>query len=269
MAKVSLARSEVESASESDDRASKKTKKTENKVVQEHMDVDEEEGDEGSDDEPEYEIEAILDAKRGSFPEGRIGYLVKWKGYGESENSWVDEQDAGNATVLIDEYWKTHTKKPRKSTDTKSPKRPRKSIASEEAPDTSTKKRGRKSLPAAASVTDDEDVKEVRTTKKVKKNGAMKPESEERSHPMDEEAVVLTDMAQYMNLPTWEHIVKTIDTIEKEADDSLSIYFRLNSGERIKESSKLCAERFPQKLIKFYESNLRWRSASEHGGNES
>ena len=26
--------------------------------------------------------------------QGRTGYLVKWKGYGEEHNSWVDEKDA-------------------------------------------------------------------------------------------------------------------------------------------------------------------------------
>lgn len=62
-----------------------------------------------------YEIEAILDAKRGAtgsvsscchlltkknashvvYPKTRIGYFVKWKGYPDEENSWVDERDAG------------------------------------------------------------------------------------------------------------------------------------------------------------------------------
>jgi hypothetical protein len=27
--------------------------------------------------------------------QGKFGYLVKWKGYGEEENSWVREEDAG------------------------------------------------------------------------------------------------------------------------------------------------------------------------------
>jgi hypothetical protein len=29
-----------------------------------------------------------------SLPKTRIGYLVRWKGYPDEENSWVDERDA-------------------------------------------------------------------------------------------------------------------------------------------------------------------------------
>jgi len=61
-----------------------------------------------------YEIEAILDAKRGATGSTRIGYFVKWKGYGDEENSWVDERDAGGAKELISDYWSRHGKKERR-----------------------------------------------------------------------------------------------------------------------------------------------------------
>lgn len=68
----------------------------------------------GDGDDEEYEIEAILDAKHGAFPgvcflfnalkslvvycftrrQNTIGYFVKWKGYGDEHNSWVNQQDA-------------------------------------------------------------------------------------------------------------------------------------------------------------------------------
>lgn len=80
------------------------------------------EGERGEDrEESEYEVEAVLDAKRGVFPnvcslyyilhdgalnrtrltspQGRVAYLCKWKGYPDSENSWVDQQDAQYAFI--------------------------------------------------------------------------------------------------------------------------------------------------------------------------
>jgi len=67
----------------------------------------------GGEDEEVYEIEAILDAKMGYFATGRYGYLVRWKGYGPEEDSWVDEPDAEGATDLIEEYWHANPKKQR------------------------------------------------------------------------------------------------------------------------------------------------------------
>jgi len=58
-----------------------------------------------------YEIEAILDAKRGATGTARIGYLVRWKGYPDDENSWVDEEDAVGAKELIKEFWGRQQKK--------------------------------------------------------------------------------------------------------------------------------------------------------------
>lgn len=107
--------------------ASKKrrTSASESDVEQVEKEVNEEEPeetaaeaeDEEEEEEEEYEIEKILDAKKGQFSgvspfilcspvirdqsmcplatKGRMGYFVKWKGYGEEHNSWVDEHDAG------------------------------------------------------------------------------------------------------------------------------------------------------------------------------
>jgi hypothetical protein len=76
----------------------------------------------GEDEEPEYEIEKILKAKMGHLIavrsiflppsiqivayvvfQGQMAYFVKWKGYDDSENSWVNQDDAGyvtDATIL-------------------------------------------------------------------------------------------------------------------------------------------------------------------------
>ncbi|KAG6907892.1 hypothetical protein DXG01_006999 [Tephrocybe rancida] len=177
--------------------------------------------------EEEYEIEKILDAKRGSFPEGRMGYFVKWKGYGDDENSWVDENDA-HAPHLIEEFWKKNPNKKggRKSMDAKTPKKPRKSAAPEEVAESAsvaTKKRGRKSQ-ADLSAKEGASASDVRATKKAKKNGAA-PKSEDDVHPDDE--VVVGDMSNFMHVQSWEHLVDTIDTIERAQDGSLRVYFSL------------------------------------------
>ena len=109
MPKGSAAAEVVEdSASEGEPRSSKK-KSDSNANAQ----SGDEGSDNGEDSNEEYEIEAILDAKHGAFPgvrsstldfgilnvvtrpQGRMGYLVKWKGYEEEHNSWVDAEDAG------------------------------------------------------------------------------------------------------------------------------------------------------------------------------
>ncbi|KAF6753088.1 hypothetical protein DFP72DRAFT_1171248 [Ephemerocybe angulata] len=227
--------------------------------------VDEGEDEVESDEEggEEYEIEAILDAKRGVFEEGSVGYLVKWKGYPSGENSWVKDTDIGGAGDLVDAFWKQH---PRKSNmlSSASKKKGRQSTAGASASAAETgKKRGRKSTTKMDTEDEDEAPSTSRAAKKLKNNGASASTGIRTQSP--EIGAHHGNMDQYRHLKSWEDLVKTVDTVERsEEDQELYVYFTLyDGGVQVKELSNECRTRFPQKLLEFYESNLRWKATTD------
>lgn len=190
-----------------------------------------------------------------------MGYYVKWKGYEEDSNTWVDEQDAGyailralttmltplnnisNAEDLIKAYWlkvnkhpskggrKSLDPKPKASSSSAIAKSNRKSISkdttSPEAESISTKKRGRKSK-ADTPMAMDEDEDDVAPIKKKSRSamsnvGKSKREVDEK---MDLAGPV-GNMNKWMTTKSWEHIVDTIDTVENSPDGKLMVYFTL------------------------------------------
>ncbi|KAJ7233029.1 hypothetical protein C8J57DRAFT_1578139 [Mycena rebaudengoi] len=239
-----------EAATKTKKKSSTKSKKEEVEEVQDS----ENNSDAGDEDEEEYEIEAILEAKKGRFPEGKLGYLVKWKGYSNEHNSWVVEEDAANAKELIDKYWAAEKKaSPKKSAEPS--KRPRKSVGADNASD------GGSAGGSPRARTNDKDDEE-RPAKKPRKS-SQKKAATSSPEPMQEDEEI-GNMSEHMNAPAWDHLIKNIDTVER-SDNKLFVYFTLKeNNERIREESGVCAEKFPKMLIHFYEQNLRWKEADHN-----
>ena len=58
-------------------------------------------------EEEQYEVEQVLDERNyGCWKKKQ--YLVKWKGYPDSDNQWLDAKDMDNAQELIAEFRNSH-----------------------------------------------------------------------------------------------------------------------------------------------------------------
>lgn len=249
-------------------------------------------------DEEEYEIEAIIDHKRGQVHAGRMSYYVKWKGYDENENSWVDEKDAEGAKDMIDEYWKQrrdhkdHPDNKKKRGRPSLSKTSSKTKVDSDNEDGSAKKRRaskveplppppKKTKPALESPmdTDDEPPKKKPKTKvsepivesvsldaeqlKAKLQSVATGDGLDYMTMDDPEA---GSMKTFMHVKSWENLVTSIQTVEHAEDDTLRVYFVIKDGgeeKRVVEDSSICGKKFPQKLLQFYEAHLRWRSVDD------
>ena len=66
------------------------------------------------DDEEEHVVEAVISSRiDGRGKKRSMRYLVKWKGYPESENSWEPEANLEHAAEAIEDYFKAHPRRKR------------------------------------------------------------------------------------------------------------------------------------------------------------
>src|SRR5688572_21412826 len=58
--------------------------------------------------EEEFKVEAIFKHRPCPWNKKQRQYLVKWKGYSESENEWIHQDALGHAKKLVNGYKKKH-----------------------------------------------------------------------------------------------------------------------------------------------------------------
>lgn len=251
--------------------------------------------------EDEYEIERIVSHSQ-EPSNGQLSYYVAWKGYPDSENSWVFEQDMGGAQEMIQEYWAKVPKKAVKKMGTKGGRNGKRQSSVGAAVTPVKSQQGRKRGRRESSLLSTE---QVGSARKVRKNGVsgLSGELAPSRSPSPDDALVdtetdpaiqriqsdptLTDdqretlIAQYLHgvkldrlrkryarIADWDPIVKRIEAVEKMSDGKLRVFIHFESGDRLAFESVVAHHRCPLKLLQFYESNLRFKRKDGEGEDE-
>ncbi|ODN87409.1 hypothetical protein L198_07033 [Cryptococcus wingfieldii CBS 7118] len=211
---------------------------------------------EGSQEE-EYEVEAILGHRktRGN----KLEYHVSWKNYGPNHNSWEPEANVIHAEELLKIYWDTQKK------------------AESKEPELAPKKRGRPSKDSvrasssrlSSSLVAREDneqpaPKRPRTSavngrKRTIKDSSEEPEEEE---PAANDPEYVDEYTAYMKMKDWENVVESVDTIDMDDDGKIIVLVTMTKGTKSVIPRDLAYERFPYKVLKFYESHLKFVSCT-------
>ncbi|KIO34076.1 hypothetical protein M407DRAFT_240721 [Tulasnella calospora MUT 4182] len=241
---------------------------------------------EGDGDEEEYEIEKILDCQKGMFAPNRWAFYVSWKGYGSDDNSWVDEPDFF-AKELMEKWWLDNPSikgnplagkkaKGRKSEATSSSKvKSRKASTEEEedpkssskrksGTDSTSKKRASEEADVTPEIVSEDEQRPKKKSRTKKKEESPPPQNgffDGAAEGSDLNEHVLDAMSQHMGKKSWEKLIKSIETVERQEDGVLLVYYSSTDGIRAISNSRILAEKAPQKLIAFYENHLRWRNS--------
>ncbi|ORY29693.1 hypothetical protein BCR39DRAFT_168420 [Naematelia encephala] len=189
--------------------------------------------------------------------------LVSWRGYGPEHNTWEPQEHVEHAQDVVTAYWntrpKTNSKQTAKRGRPSSTPQPSKSVKTAKTSNGGRRGRGSKSARQADDDEFDDDVPEF-------------------------EATHVDSMDNYEDVRDWEELVKTVDTIEKTSD-GLVVYMTIPfiicvylvlllctchrlgmiriGGERVGQSTEVAYKRCPQKILKFYESHLKWKMATD------
>lgn len=169
-----------------------------------------------------------------------MAYFVKWKGYPDSENSWVKESDAPyvstafpwlgtnnfdlfrHADELISKFMDKRAKE-KIVEKKKASVKPRRTSERPQEP----KKRGRVSTKSKVDSDDEEPERSpVQPTRKQRKSTtSAKHKEDDENEEID--MGQFKPMSKYMHLDSWNDLVAEVETIEKDEGGKLYLYGKL------------------------------------------
>lgn len=240
--------------------------------------------------EDEYEIERIVSHSDDTI-DGQVSYFVKWKGYPDSENSWVFHSDMGGAQEMIQEYWAKVPKKTVKKMGTKGKKGKRQSsvgVGSSSTPSKAAAVAGRKRTRRESSLPNGEapkrgkkggdlahsrspspddaliDIESDPALQRIRQDPSLSEDQRALLEQQHLHAIKIDRLRKrYARIPDWDPIVKKIEAVEKMSDNKLRVFVHFESGDRLAFESVVAHHRCPLKLLAFYEANLRFKRRDE------
>ncbi|WVQ77651.1 hypothetical protein IAR50_007339 [Cryptococcus sp. DSM 104548] len=211
-----------------------------------------------SEEEDEYEVDEILQHKKTG--RGKLEYLVSWKGYDPTHNSWEPEANVSHAEELLRVYWDKQKKSGLKESEPPKKKRGRPSKESTRA------NSSRVSAPPAATDNDEPILKRPRTSgvngrKRVVKDSSEEPDNEEEA--LSDEDEYKGDYETYMKMKDWDKVVKSVDTIDLNEEGQIVVLVTMEKGTKAAIPRDLAYERFHYKVLQFYEDHLKWSAKTD------
>ncbi|KAF8926670.1 hypothetical protein BGZ52_005331 [Haplosporangium bisporale] len=252
-----------------------KTRNTEeNRPKRDSEDEDEDEDeDDGGDD--VYEVERVAGHRPGGLNKNGspvVSYLIKWKGYDESANTYEKEMDCDE---LIADYWDRYVAAGGKRTDPEGHE-PRPQVVKRVAnrkPSGNNRSSSHASEPLLPDLPpvskESRESRESSASKRQRVSNESRKDSvaTKRQRGDDAESEVEDDeedknkaWAPPAHWTMWDDFIREVQTVEK-LKDAMVVHVLWKNGHETEHSASDAHEKFPQKLIHFYESHLKFTQA--------
>ncbi|CAO3635862.1 unnamed protein product [Mucor fragilis] len=209
-----------------------------------------------------------------------LQYLVKWKNYPESDNTWEPASAVENANKLVDEYWANHGGEEEReevlkqlqggnkaATATKEKKEKKQAAApvtdDEEPAVESRKRKNTRGAPAPSSTTTSTAIDSRKKRAKVDASDTEDAKLKETAYESEDEFDVSDSEIEgetFRLNQKWDGKVYKVQYVRRdEDDDQLYAIVRWNDSKLAKYKTSTVARKAPLKLIEFYENRLSFQ----------